>query len=77
MAGQWEWRDPGKLLPYYSAHTVGIQTNFILPANNLSFHFKYEDEFSAKVRPEGRLITFGGNWTLRIPKPQTQRNAGR
>jgi len=32
--------------------------------------FKYYDEYSAKARPQGRKIVFGGSWTLRIPKPQ-------
>ena len=31
--------------------------------------FKYYDEYSAKARPQGRTIVFGGSWTLKIPKP--------
>jgi hypothetical protein len=56
--------------PYYSAHAVGFQANFILPVKAINTFFKYEDEFSAKARPEGRVIAFGFSWTLRIPKPQ-------
>src|SRR5579862_9038673 len=29
----------------------------------------YYDEYSAKARPQGRTIVFGGSWTLKIPKP--------
>jgi hypothetical protein len=60
---------PASLVPYYSVHGIGFQANYILPAKNLSFFFKYYDEFSAKARPEGRAFVFGGSWTLRIPKP--------
>jgi hypothetical protein len=56
--------------PYYSSHAVGFQANFILPVKAINTFFKYEDEFSAKARPEGRVIVFGFSWTLRIPKPQ-------
>jgi hypothetical protein len=56
--------------PYYSGHAVGFQANFILPVKAINTFFKYEDEFSAKARPEGRVIVFGFSWTLRIPKPQ-------
>jgi hypothetical protein len=34
----------------------------------LVFFFKFYDEYSAKARPEGHTIVFGGSWTLRIPK---------
>jgi hypothetical protein len=57
-------------IPYYSVHGIGFQSNFILPAKNLSAFFKYYDEYSAKARPQGRTIDFGLLWTLRIPKPQ-------
>ncbi len=56
--------------PYYSSHAVGFQANFILPVKAINAFFKYEDEFSAKARPEGRVFVFGFSWTLRIPKPQ-------
>ena len=56
-------------VPYYSVHGIGVQANYILPAKNLSFFFKYYDEYSAKARVQGRTIVFGGSWTLKIPKP--------
>jgi hypothetical protein len=56
-------------VPYYSVHGIGFQANYILPAKNLALFFKYYDEYSAKARPKGRTIVFGGSWTLRIPKP--------
>ncbi len=75
---QWQVSDNGGLIapnlpasavPYYSVHAVGFQTNFILPAKALNFFFKFEDEYRAFARPEGRTIVFGGSYTLRIPKP--------
>ena len=57
-------------VPYYSVHGIGVQANYILPAKNLVFFFKYYDEYSAKARVKGRTIAFGGSWTFRIPKPQ-------
>jgi hypothetical protein len=56
-------------VPYYSVHAIGFQANYILPAKAVVLFFKYYDEYSAKARPEGRTIVFGGSWTLRIPKP--------
>jgi hypothetical protein len=58
------------LIPFYSVHAIGVQSNFILPAKNLLAFFKYYDEYRALARPEGRTIVFGFSWTLRIPKPQ-------
>jgi hypothetical protein len=55
-------------IPYYSVHGIGFQSNFILPAKDLSAFFKYFDEYLAKARPQGRTIVFGFAWTLRIPK---------
>lgn len=75
---QWQVSDNGGLatpnipanrLPYYSVHAVGFQANYILPAKNLSFFFKFEDEYRALARPQGQTIVFGGSWTLRMPKP--------
>jgi hypothetical protein len=60
---------PASVLPYYSVHAIGFQSTFILPKKDLAFFFKYYNEFSAKARPEGRTIVFGGSWTLKIPKP--------
>jgi len=56
-------------VPHYSVHGIGFQANYILPAKHLAFFLKYYNEYSAKARPEGRTITFGGSWTLQIPKP--------
>jgi hypothetical protein len=56
--------------PFYSVHAIGVQSNFILPPKGLNLFFKYEDEYLAKARPEGRTIVFGFSWTLRDPKPQ-------
>jgi hypothetical protein len=59
--------------PFYSVHAVGVQSNFILPPKGLNLFFKYEDEYLAKARPEGRTFVFGFSWTLRDPKPQPQK----
>jgi hypothetical protein len=61
---------PESLLPYYSVHAIGVQSNLILPAKNLSAFFKYYDEYRALARPQGRTFVFGFSWTLRIPKPE-------
>jgi hypothetical protein len=60
---------PASLVPFYSVHAIGFQSNFILPAKGLNLFFKYEDEYRALARPQGRSIVFGFTWTLRIPKP--------
>jgi hypothetical protein len=62
---------PASAIPYYSGHAVGAQANLILPPHGLNFFFKYHGEVSAKARPQGRTIVFGGSWTLPIPKPNT------
>ena len=59
---------PAKTLPYCSADAIGFQSNFILPPKALNFFFKFEDEYKALARPEGRTIVFGGSYTFRIPK---------
>ncbi len=56
-------------VPYYSVHGIGFQSNYILPAKGFVLFFKYYGEYSAKARPQGRTIVFGGSWTLKIPKP--------
>jgi hypothetical protein len=61
---------PASIIPYYSVHGIGFQSDFILPAKDLAAFFKYYDEYSAKARPQGRTIVFGFSWTLRIPKAQ-------
>ena len=60
---------PASLLPYYSVHAAGLQAGFIMPAKNLTFNFKWEDEYSATSHFEGHTFVFGGTWTLRHPKP--------
>jgi hypothetical protein len=75
---QWQVSNNGgrtALLPYYSSHGIGFQTNFILPVKALNFFFKYYDAFSAKATAQGRTIVFGGSWTLRIPKPEPPKPA--
>jgi hypothetical protein len=59
---------PAGLVPFYSVHAAGVQTNFNLPSKNLSFNFKCYWEYSAHSHPLGRTIVFGGAWTLKIPK---------
>jgi hypothetical protein len=54
---------------YYSVHAIGVQSNFILPTKGFNLFFKYEPEYSAKARPEGRTFAFGFVWTLRDPRP--------
>jgi hypothetical protein len=61
---------PASTFPFYSVHAIGFQTTYLLPAKALNFFFKFEDEYRAFARPQGRTIVFGGTWTLRIPKPQ-------
>jgi hypothetical protein len=60
---------PASILPHYSVHAVGLQTNFIVPQKDLNFFFKYLPEYSAKAHPQGRTFVFGGSWTWRVPKP--------
>jgi hypothetical protein len=55
-------------LPFYSVHAVGLQANFLAPKKGLTLFFKYEPEYLAKARPQGRTIVFGGLWTLRDPR---------
>ena len=60
---------PASPLPYYSVHAVGGQLNYIRPATNLLLFFKFEHEYKSYSHTLGNTIVFGGNWTLRIPKP--------
>lgn len=60
---------PARLVPYYSVHAIGPQVNFIIPSKALNFFFKYENEYLAYSRPQGRTFVFGGSYTFRIPKP--------
>jgi hypothetical protein len=59
-------------LPYYSVHAIGAQGNFIVPGKDLTFFFKYYDQYRALSTAKGRTIVFGGSWTFRIPKPPTK-----
>src|SRR5579872_6709503 len=61
------------LVPYYSVHGIGFQTNFILPGKDLALFFKYYDEYKALATTQGRMIVFGGSWTFRIPKPSAHK----
>ena len=61
---------PERLIPFYSVHALGVQSNFILPAKDLVGFFKYYDEYRALARPQGRTFVFGFSWTWRIPKPE-------
>jgi hypothetical protein len=60
---------PASLLPYYSAHAVGVQATYVLPAKGITVNFKYEHEYTANSHFQGNTFVFGGTWTLRIPKP--------
>lgn len=61
---------PASSIPYYSVHAVGGQLNYILPAKNLSFFFKFEHEYKSSIHTLGNTVVFGGAWTLRLPKPE-------
>ncbi len=61
---------PASLVPFYSVHAIGFQTNYILPAKNLNFFFKFEPEYLAHARPQGRTIAFGISYTFKFPKTQ-------
>jgi len=59
---------PASPIPYYSVHAIGGQFNYILPAKNFSLFFKGYHEYSASTHTLGTTFTFGGAWTLAIPK---------
>lgn len=61
---------PAKLVPDYSAHAIGFQTNFIVPPKALNFFFKLEEEYRTLARPQGQTAVFGGIYAFRIPKQQ-------
>jgi hypothetical protein len=65
---------PASSLPFYSVHALGGQANFIMPAKNFLLFFKYEHEYASYSHTLGTTIVFGGNWTLRIPKPAPTKN---
>jgi len=60
---------PASLIPHYSVHGVGVQTNLIAPKKGLLGFFKYYGEYSANARVEGRTFVFGFSWTYSIPRP--------
>lgn len=62
----------GSLIPYYSVHAVGFQSNFIVPVRGLSLFLKYEREYRALAQLSGRTVAFGGSWTLRRQRAQTE-----
>jgi hypothetical protein len=61
---------PQSLVPYYSVHAIGFQSNFILPKKDFVAFFKYYGEYRALARVQGRTIVFGLSYTLKIPKQQ-------
>jgi hypothetical protein len=61
---------PRRLVPFYSSHAIGVQSNLIVPAKGLYFYFKYEPEYLARSTTQGRTFVFGGSWNLRFPKEQ-------
>jgi hypothetical protein len=60
---------PASALAYYSVHAIGFQTNYVMPVKSPLFFFKFEDEYRAFARPQGRVVVFGGSYTFQIPKP--------
>jgi hypothetical protein len=40
-----------------------------MPVKSPLFFFKFEDEYRAFARPQGRVVVFGGSYTFQIPKP--------
>ena len=58
---------PARLVPFYSVHSYGIQTNLIAPKPGLLGFFKYYWEYSASSRVLGRTIVFGFTWTFKMP----------
>lgn len=61
---------PANAVPHYSVHAIGFQTNYILPTWGINFFFKFEEEYKAVARPQGRTIAFGGSITFPKPSPQ-------
>ena len=59
---------PASLVPFYSVHALGIQSNLIVPKPGLLGFFKYYWEYAANARVLGRTIVFGFTWNYKIPK---------
>jgi len=62
---------PTRNFPYYSMHAIGLQTNFILPANGFAAFFKYLPEYLVKASTQGRTFVFGFTWTVHDPRTAT------
>ena len=62
---------PTRNFPYYSMHAIGLQTNFILPANGFAAFFKYLPEYLVKASTQGRTFVFGFSWTVHDPRAAT------
>ena len=58
-----------RLLPFYYAHAIGLQANYIDLARDWNAFFKWEHGYSSKGTTQGTTIVFGFVYTLRIPKP--------
>jgi len=77
---QWQLTNNGALLKPnlpasvapHAVHAVGVQVNHILLVKPLNFLFKYEKEYSATARPEGRTIDFGGSFIFLFYKPHPE-----
>ena len=61
---------PASSLPRYSAHAIGGEIGYIVPASNLSFFFKGYNEYLASSHTVGRSFLIQFAWTLPIPKPK-------
>ena len=58
-----------RLIPFYYAHAIGVQANYIDLARAWNVFFKFEHEYQANAHPQGTTIVFGVAYTLRIPRP--------
>ena len=57
-----------RLLPYYSAHALGAQGNFIAPKLGLTFFFEYYGEYVAKAHPQGPNDRFWKRLDSEVPQ---------
>lgn len=48
----------------YHVFSLGPEVDFLMPERKLGLLFRYEPEFGAQARTEGRTIVFGGNFTF-------------
>jgi len=63
---------PANLIPFYSVHAVGFQSDFLAPTKNLTLFLKFEPEYLAYSHTQGHTIVFGGSWTWGLPKAPKQ-----